>query len=45
MPSKQTNHKKLGALEELTVIESIRKNLGHEFIDCGYKIMTKYLQR
>jgi len=45
MPSKQTTHKKLGAVEESVVIKSINKHLGHEFIDCGYKIMTKYLQR
>lgn len=30
---------------EKTVIKDIEEVLEHEFIDCGYQIMTKYLQR
>jgi putative transposase len=28
-----------------SVIESIKAILSHEFIDCGYRLMTSYLQR
>lgn len=45
MPSKQTNHSSDGLVNETVVIESIEEILGREFIDCGYRIMTRYLQR
>lgn len=45
LPSKQTTHKILGKVDESTVVDSIKEILGHEFIDCGYNIMTEYLKR
>ncbi|WP_321322743.1 IS3 family transposase [Labilibaculum sp.] len=45
LPSKQTKHSNDGLVEERTVVEAIKGVLEHEFIDCGYRIMTKYLQR
>lgn len=44
-PSVLTHHKKYGLVCEGTVIESIKSILSHEFIDCGYQIMTEYLKR
>ncbi len=40
-----TSHKSLGFVDESRVIKSIKEILAHEFIDCGYQIMTKYLQQ
>ncbi|MBL4746864.1 MAG: transposase, partial [Flavobacteriaceae bacterium] len=44
-PSILTSHSKLGWIDEKDVISSIKKVLGHEFIDCGYRLMTAYLKR
>lgn len=44
-PDLLTWHNERGWLTETDVLESIRKLLGHEFIDCGYQIMTCYLKR
>lgn len=44
-PSILTSHSKLGWIDEKVVISSIKKVLGHEFIDCGYRLMTAYLKR
>lgn len=44
-PSILTSHSKLGWIDEKIVISSIKKVLGHEFIDCGYRLMTAYLKR
>lgn len=40
-----TTHNSEGKVSQSTIIESIKTILSHEFIDCGYRLMTKYLQR
>lgn len=42
-PSKQTFHNTEGFVSQDTVIASVKKILEHEFIDCGYRLMTSYL--
>ena len=44
-PSEFTHHKSKGMVDQNIVVESIKGILGHEFIDCGYRLMTSYLQR
>lgn len=44
-PSTLTKHNTQGLVYESKLVEAIKKILNHEFIDCGYQIMTKYLQR
>lgn len=44
-PSEFTHHKLKGFVSQETVVESIKEILSHEFIDCGYRLMTSYLQR
>lgn len=44
-PSEFTFHKSEGLVNQDTVVESIKDILGHEFIDCGYRLMNSYLQR
>ena len=44
-PSKLTFHKFKGLVDQDSVLESIKEVLNHEFIDCGYRLMTSYLQR
>lgn len=44
-PSVLTLHNTKGLVDEQTVIDSIKKLLSDEFIDCGYRIMTEYLKR
>jgi len=44
-PSKYTLNELHGWVKEETVIESIKEVLSRPFIDCGYHIMTAYLQR
>lgn len=44
-PSKLTYHKTKGLVNQSTVVESISTILSHEFIDCGYRLMTSYLKR
>lgn len=42
-PSKQTFHNTAGFVSQDVVIASVKKVLEHEFIDCGYRLMTSYL--
>ena len=44
-PSKYTHHQAKGWVSEKEVIRSIKDILSHEFIDCGYRLMTSYLNR
>lgn len=44
-PSKLTYHKSKGWVNQNVVITSIKEILSHEFIDCGYRLMTAYLQK
>jgi len=44
-PSVASRHSVKGSVGENEVVEQIKSILEHEFIDCGYKIMTCYLQR
>ena len=44
-PSKFTYHQTRGQLSQESVIESVKQILSHEFIDCGYRLMTSYLKR
>ena len=44
-PTAVTFHHKNGFVSQLDVVKSIKKILKHEFIDCGYRLMTKYLNR
>lgn len=43
--SKQTFHATEGFVSQAAVIASVKKILEHEFIDCGYRLMTQYLTR
>ena len=43
-PSKFTYHKSNGWVNQEAVIASIKDILSHEFIDCGYRLMTSYLK-
>jgi putative transposase len=44
-PSEQTFHNTEGFVSQDVVIASVKKILEHEFIDCGYRLMTGYLTR
>jgi len=44
-PSEFTFNKSKGHVSQDTVIKSIKDILSNEFIDCGYRLMTSYLQR
>lgn len=44
-PSKETFHKTKGFVLQDVVVMSIKEILKHEFIDCGYRLMTSYLTR
>ncbi|PKG44289.1 integrase [Psychroflexus sp. MES1-P1E] len=44
-PSKKTFHKNNGLVSQDTVVASVKDILSHEFIDCGYRLMTSYLTR
>lgn len=44
-PSKFTYHSQNGIVTQDAVIESIKIILSHRFIDCGYRLMTAYLNR
>ena len=44
-PSVFTYNKSKGMVSQETVIASVKEILSHEFIDCGYRLMTSYLQR
>jgi transposase InsO family protein len=43
--SEFTFHKHQGLVSQSTVVESVKEILSHEFIDCGYRLMTSYLNR
>jgi putative transposase len=44
-PSKLTYHKSKGWVDQGAVLASVKKVLSHEFTDCGYRLMTSYLQK
>tara|TARA_R110000868_G_scaffold111773_1_gene301510 strand:- start:8027 stop:8872 length:846 start_codon:yes stop_codon:yes gene_type:complete len=44
-PSVFTYNKTKGMVSPEVVIESVKEILSHEFIDCGYRLMTSYLHR
>ncbi|UFH34654.1 IS3 family transposase [Flavobacterium acetivorans] len=44
-PTVATFHQKNGFVSQSVVVKSIKDILKHEFIDCGYRLMTKYLNR
>jgi transposase InsO family protein len=44
-PSKETFHKTKGFVLQDVVVVSVKEILKHEFIDCGYRLMTSYLTR
>jgi len=44
-PSKFTYNKHNGWMGKQAVVTSITDILSHEFIDCGYRLMTSYLKR
>jgi transposase InsO family protein len=44
-PSKFTYNDSRGWVDQGALVESITDILSHEFIDCGYRLMTSYLQR
>lgn len=44
-PSSYTIHKTKGLIDENRVVTEIKSILSHEFIDCGYHIMTGYLKK
>ncbi len=45
IPSKRTFHNTKGFVLQKDVVASIKEILQHEFIDCGYRLMTSYLTR
>ncbi|WGH77130.1 IS3 family transposase [Tenacibaculum tangerinum] len=44
-PSRQTFHNTKGFVSQDVLVTSIKEILQHEFIDCGYRLMTSYLNR
>ncbi|WP_426092426.1 IS3 family transposase [Flavobacterium sp. DSR3-2] len=44
-PTAATIHQKNGLVSQSVVVKSIKDILKQEFIDCGYRLMTKYLNR
>ncbi|WP_248846096.1 IS3 family transposase [Flavobacterium fryxellicola] len=44
-PSEFTFNKSKGMVSQDAVIKSVKDILSNEFIDCGYRLMTSYLQR
>lgn len=44
-PSEFTFNKSKGWVDQGDVVDSITDILSHEFIDCGYRLMTSYLKR
>jgi hypothetical protein len=35
----------VGWVGQTTVLDSVKKILSHEFIDCGFRLITSYLKR
>jgi putative transposase len=44
-PSSLTYHQIKGQVSQSVVVASVKQVLSHEFIDCGYRLMTAYLKR
>jgi hypothetical protein len=44
-PTEFTYNESKGWVGQGAVVESITSILSHEFIDCGYRLMTSYLKR
>jgi putative transposase len=44
-PTKTTFHKTKGFVLQKDVVKAVKEILKHEFIDCGYRLMTSYLTR
>lgn len=44
-PTIATFHQKNGFVSQSVVVKSIKDILKHEFIDCGYQLMIRYLNR
>lgn len=44
-PSTETFHSTNGYVCQATVLASVKDILSHEFIDCGYRLMTSYLAK
>ncbi|KKM28112.1 hypothetical protein LCGC14_1567950 [marine sediment metagenome] len=44
-PSVLTFHNANGLVGQSVIIETVKKILSHESIDCGYRLMTSYLKR
>jgi putative transposase len=42
-PSKFTGHSTLGEVDQQAMVSAVKNVLKHEFIDCGYRLMTSYL--
>ena len=44
-PTAATFHQKNGFVSQSAVVSSLKDILKHEFIKCGYRLITKYLNR
>lgn len=44
-PSEFTFHATKGMVDQQAVIKAVKTVLSHEFIDCGYRLMTSYLNK
>lgn len=44
-PSEFTLHESDGKVSQSSVVKAVKGILEHEFIDCGYRLMTSYLKR
>ncbi|WP_354361844.1 IS3 family transposase [Pedobacter sp. UYP30] len=44
-PSELTYNRTKGWVSQKGVVDSVKAFLSHEFIDCGYRLMTAYLQK
>jgi len=44
-PSKLTYNESKGWVNQDTVLATVKAILSHEFIDCGYRLMSSYLQK
>ena len=44
-PCEFTFHKSRGLVNQATVVASVMNILSHDFIDCGYRLRTSYLQQ
>jgi putative transposase len=44
-PSVYTYHESKGLVTQEAIVTAVKEILSHEFIDCGYRLMTSYLKR